>query len=65
MTTNHTRLVAVGGALLLLLVGATWTWSRWTTNPSPPAASETFHPSDVALIGHTGLPQLVEFYHPG
>lgn len=65
MTTNHTRLVAVGGALLLLLLAGTWTWTRWTSNSRPLAASESFHPSDVALIGHTGLPQLVEFYHPG
>ena len=27
--------------------------------------NEPFHASDLALIGHTGLPQLVEFYHPG
>lgn len=65
MTTNRTRLMAVGGALLLLLVGATWAWSRRTINPRSLTASESFHPSDVALIGHTGLPQLVQFYHPG
>ena len=28
-------------------------------------AEEPFHASDLAQIGHTGLPQLVEFYHPG
>jgi hypothetical protein len=53
--------VAVLGAALFLLLG------RHGTAPDrsiSTADSVWYHASDVALLGTTGRPQLVEFFHP-
>ena len=35
------------------------------TDTAPAADSTWYHASDVAHVGQTGRPQLMEFFHPG
>ena len=52
---------------LIVLGGLVFFWPRGSTLPRLPASpgdTTGFHASDVALMGHTDSPQLVEFFHP-
>jgi hypothetical protein len=62
------RLLASLGIALIALAGVFFFWPRGSPLPTLPASlrdTTGFHASDVALIGHTDTPQLVEFFHPG
>jgi hypothetical protein len=55
--------IAIGA---LIVVAAVLAWPRGSRLPTLPSSSDTtgFRTSDVALLGSTGTPQLVEFFHP-
>jgi hypothetical protein len=62
------RLLPFVAIILVVLAGLVVVWPRGATLPALPASpgdTTGFHASDVALIGHSGTPQLVEFFHPG
>jgi hypothetical protein len=61
------RLLPFLGITVIALAGVLFFWPRGSTLPTLPASpgdTTGFHPSDVALIGHTDTPQLLEFFHP-
>jgi hypothetical protein len=59
------RTSVIAGCALLLAVTASWLLGHRDPAGAQAPAAESFQASDLALIGHTDLPQLVEFYHPG
>ena len=73
---NTRRLIALAGSVAALLLALFLAVDRRAPLPAPasdagPAAAEPmaadsvwYHASDVALLGATGRPQLVEFFHP-
>jgi hypothetical protein len=66
---NHRAALALTAGFVLLALAAGLLYRESTLAhrlPRMPQRSDTtgFHASDVALIGASGAPQLLEFFHP-
>ena len=64
---KRTVILAIIGALtaFVVILLARGTFDFRPTQAAPASDSAWYHPSDFALLGKTGRPQLVEFFHPG
>lgn len=59
------RLLILAGALAALGLTLTAILVRRNAEPRPWKTTDVwYHESDVAQLGRTGRPQLVEFFHP-
>ena len=64
---NKTVVVTIAAAAIVVAGLALWGATRPTGPVANHAPSDSvwYHSSDVALLGRTNKPQLVEFFHPG
>jgi len=63
LVSRRTRLGTLTAATLLVVATVAWLRARPTDLPKP-TPTELYSASDPGLVGSTGRPQLVEFYHP-
>lgn len=61
---RRARLGTFAAIAVIAVAAAVWLGGRPTERLTP-APADLYTASDPGLVGSTGRPQLVEFYHPG